>query len=256
MRIVVKIGTSTLAHPTGRLNIRHVESLVKVLSDLKNAGHETILVSSGAIGMGVGKLNLPGKPQDMPTKQAAAAVGQCELMYTYDRLFAMYNHTVAQILLTGEDIDHPDRRRNFQNTLERLLEMGVLPIINENDTVATAEIKVGDNDTLGAIVACSVGADVLVLLSDIRGLYTADPHKNPDAQLIDRVDHISPEIKALAGSPGSALGTGGMATKLQAAEMVMAQGCDMVISHGEHPELLYDLVEGKPVGTRFVGQNR
>ena len=256
MRIVVKIGTSTLAHPTGRLNIRHVESLVKVLSDLKNEGHETILVSSGAIGMGVGKLNLPGKPQDMPTKQAAAAVGQCELMYTYDRLFAMYNHTVAQILLTGEDIDHPDRRRNFQNTLERLLEMGVLPIINENDTVATAEIKVGDNDTLGAIVACSVGADVLVLLSDIRGLYTADPHKNPDAQLIDRVDHISPEIKALAGSPGSALGTGGMATKLQAAEMVMAQGCDMIISHGEHPELLYDLVEGKPVGTRFVGQKR
>ena len=256
MRIVVKIGTSTLAHPTGRLNIRHVESLVKVLSDLKNAGHETILVSSGAIGMGVGKLNLPGKPQDMPTKQAAAAVGQCELMYTYDRLFAMYNHTVAQILLTGEDIDHPDRRRNFQNTLERLLEMGVLPIINENDTVATAEIKVGDNDTLGAIVACSVGADVLVLLSDIRGLYTADPHKNPGAQLIDRVDHISPEIMALAGSPGSALGTGGMATKLQAAEMVMAQGCDMVISHGEHPELLYDLVEGKPVGTRFVGQKR
>ena len=256
MRIVVKIGTSTLAHPTGRLNIRHVESLVKVLSDLKNAGHETILVSSGAIGMGVGKLNLPGKPQDMPTKQAAAAVGQCELMYTYDRLFAMYNHTVAQILLTGEDIDHPDRRRNFQNTLERLLEMGVLPIINENDTVATAEIKVGDNDTLGAIVACSVGADVLVLLSDIRGLYTADPHKNPDAQLIDRVDYISPEIMALAGSPGSALGTGGMATKLQAAEMVMAQGCDMVISHGEHPELLYDLVEGKPVGTRFVGQKR
>ncbi len=254
MRIVVKIGTSTLAHPTGRLNIRHVEQLVKVLSDLKNAGHETILVSSGAIGMGVGKLNLPGKPQDMPTKQAAAAVGQCELMYTYDRLFAMYNHTVAQILLTGEDVEHPDRRRNFQNTLERLLEMGVLPVINENDTVATAEIKVGDNDTLGAIVACCVGADVLVLLSDIQGLYTADPHKNPDAQRIDRVDHISPEILALAGSAGSALGTGGMATKLRAAQMVMEKGCDMVIAHGEHPELLYDMVEGKPVGTRFCAQ--
>ena len=251
MRIVVKIGTSTLAHPTGRLNIRHVEQLVKVLSDLKNAGHETILVSSGAIGMGVGKLNLPGKPQDMPTKQAAAAVGQCELMYTYDRLFAMYNHTVAQILRTGEDIDHPDRRRNVQNTLERLLEMGVLPVINENDTVATAEIKVGDNDTLGAIVACCIGADVLVLLSDIQGLYTADPHKNPDAQLIDRVEHISPEILALAGSAGSALGTGGMATKLRAAQMVMEKGCDMIIAHGEHPELLYDMVEGKPVGTRF-----
>ncbi|OUN19825.1 glutamate 5-kinase [Pseudoflavonifractor sp. An85] len=254
MRIVVKIGTSTLAHPTGRLNIRHVEELVKVLSDLENAGHETILVSSGAIGMGVGKLNLPGKPQDMPTKQAAAAVGQCELMYTYDRLFAMYNHTVAQILLTGEDIDHADRRENFQNTLERLLEMGVIPVINENDTVATAEIKVGDNDTLGAIVACCVGADVLVLLSDIQGLYTADPHKDPNAQLIDRVDHISPEILALAGSAGSALGTGGMATKLRAAQMVMEKGCDMIIAHGEHPELLYDMVEGKPVGTRFCAQ--
>ena len=153
MRIVVKVGTSTLAHATGRLNIRHVEELVKVLSDLKNAGHEMILVSSGAIGMGVGKLNLPGRPSDMPTKQAAAAVGQCELMYTYDKLFSQYNHTVAQILLTSEDIDHDDRRQNFENTMARLLELGALPVINENDTVATAEIKVGDNDTLGAIVA-------------------------------------------------------------------------------------------------------
>ena len=154
MKIVVKVGTSTLAHATGRLNIRHVEELVKVLSDLKNAGHQIILVSSGAIGMGVGKLNLPCRPTDMPGKQAAAAVGQCELMYTYDRLFTQYNHTVAQILLTGEDIDHSDRRENFQNTIFRLLELGALPIINENDTVATAEIKVGDNDTLGAVVAC------------------------------------------------------------------------------------------------------
>ena len=179
MRIVVKVGTSTLAHSTGRMNIRHVEDLVKVLSDLKNAGHEMILVSSGAIGMGVGKLNLPGKPSDMPTKQAAAAVGQCELMYTYDRLFLQYNHTVAQILLTGEDVDHTERRENFENTMERLLELGSLPIINENDTVATAEIKVGDNDTLGAIVARCVKADLLVLLSDIEGLYTADPRKDP-----------------------------------------------------------------------------
>ena len=154
MRIVVKVGTSTLAHATGRMNIRHVEDLVKVLSDLKNAGHEVILVSSGAIGMGVGKLNLPGKPSDMPSKQAAAAVGQCELMYTYDRLFLQYNHTVAQILLTGEDVDHAERRQNFENTLERLLELGALPIINENDTIATAEIKVGDNDTLGALDPC------------------------------------------------------------------------------------------------------
>lgn len=252
MRIVVKVGTSTLAHATGRLNIRHVEELVKVLSDLKNAGHQVILVSSGAIGMGVGKLNLPGKPADMPTKQAAAAVGQCELMYTYDKLFLQYNHTVAQVLLTGEDVDHPERRENFENTMERLLELGALPVINENDTIATAEIKVGDNDTLGAIVARCTKADLLVLLSDIEGLYTADPRKDPDAKLIPTVEEVTPEIEALAGGVGSSLGTGGMATKLRAAKMVTAQGCDMVITNGEHPERLYDIAEGKDVGTRFV----
>ena len=252
MRIVVKVGTSTLAHATGRLNIRHVEELVKVLSDLKNAGHQVILVSSGAIGMGVGKLNLPGKPSDMPTKQAAAAVGQCELMYTYDKLFLQYNHTVAQVLLTGEDVDHPERRENFENTMERLLELGALPVINENDTIATAEIKVGDNDTLGAIVACCTKADLLVLLSDIEGLYTADPRKDPDAKLIPTVEEVTPEIEALAGGVGSSLGTGGMATKLRAAKMVTAMGCDMVITNGEHPERLYDIAEGKDAGTRFV----
>ena len=252
MRIVVKVGTSTLAHATGRLNIRHVEELVKVLSDLKNAGHQVILVSSGAIGMGVGKLNLPGKPSDMPTKQAAAAVGQCELMYTYDKLFLQYNHTVAQVLLTGEDVDHPERRENFENTMERLRELGPLPVINENDTIATAEIKVGDNDTLGAIVACCTKADLLVLLSDIEGLYTADPRKDPNAKLIPTVEEVTPEIEALAGGVGSSLGTGGMATKLRAAKMVTAQGCDMVITNGEHPERLYDIAEGKDVGTRFV----
>ena len=254
MRIVVKVGTSTLAHATGRLNIRHVEELVKVLSDLKNAGHEMILVSSGAIGMGVGKLNLPGRPSDMPTKQAAAAVGQCELMYTYDKLFSQYNHTVAQILLTSEDVDHDDRRQNFENTMARLLELGALPVINENDTVATAEIKVGDNDTLGAIVAGSVGADLLVLLSDIEGLYTADPRKDPDARLIPTVEAVTPEIEALAGGKGSELATGGMETKLRAAKMVTAVGCDMVITNGEHPERLYDIAEGKAVGTRFLGR--
>ena len=256
MKIVVKVGTSTLAHPTGRLNIRHVEELVKVLSDLKNAGHQVILVSSGAIGMGVGKLNLPGRPSDMPTKQAAAAVGQCELMYTYDKLFSQYNHTVAQILLTGEDIDHEDRRSNFENTMSRLLELGVLPIINENDTIATAEIKVGDNDTLGAIVACCVGAELLVLLSDIDGLYTADPHKDPAATLIPVVETITPAIEGLADGKGSELGTGGMATKLRAAKMVMAHGCDMVIANGDRPELLYDIAAGLPVGTRFAGTKK
>ena len=254
MRIVVKVGTSTLAHSTGRMNIRHVEELVKVLSDLKNAGHEMILVSSGAIGRGVGKLNLPGKPSDMPTKQAAAAVGQCELMYTYDRLFLQYNHTVAQILLTGEAVDDTERRQNFENTMERLLELGALPVINENDTVATAEIKVGDNDTLGAIVAKSVKADLLVLLSDIEGLYTADPRKDPSAKLIPVVEEVTPEIEALAGGVGSGLATGGMATKLRAAKMVAQVGCDMIITNGEHPEVLYDIAEGKDVGTRFLGR--
>ncbi len=254
MRIVVKVGTSTLAHPTGHLNIRHVEELVTVLSDLRNAGHDIILVSSGAIGMGVGKLHLPGKPADIPTKQAAAAVGQCELMYTYDRLFTQYNHTVAQILLTGEDVDHAERRQNFENTINRLLELGALPIINENDPVPTAEIKVGDNDTLGAIVACPVEADLLVLLSDIEGLYTADPHKNPDAALIDVVETITPEVEALAGGVGSGLGTGGMTTKIRAAKMVTAAGCDMVIANGANPALLYNIVDGKAVGTRFLGK--
>ncbi|MGE4275889.1 MAG: glutamate 5-kinase [Lawsonibacter sp.] len=254
MRIVVKVGTSTLAHATGRLNIRRVEELVKVISDLKNAGHEMILVSSGAIGMGVGKLNLPGRPTDIPTKQAAAAVGQCELMYTYDRLFTQYNHTVAQILLTSEDIDHIDRRQNFENTMSRLLALGALPVINENDTIAVAEIKVGDNDTLGAIVACSLQADLLVLLSDIDGLYTADPRQNPEAELISVVEEVTPDIEALAGDKGSELAVGGMATKLRAAKMVTAQGSDMIITNGEKPELLYEIVEGRNVGTRFVGK--
>ena len=254
MRIVVKVGTSTLAHATGQLNIRHVQTLVRVLSDLKNAGHQLILVSSGAIGMGVGKLLLPGRPSDMATKQAAAAVGQCELMYTYDKLFGEYNHTVAQLLVTGEDIQDEKRHKNFETTLNRLLELGALPIINENDTIATQEIEIGDNDTLGAVVAVSVGADLLVLLTDINGLYTADPHTHPDAQLIPRVDVLTPEILALAGGVGTKLGTGGMATKLRAAQLAGDAGVEMVIANGANPEVLYDIVDGKPVGTRFAAR--
>ena len=254
MRIIVKVGTSTLAHATGHVNIRHMERLVKVLSDLKNAGNEIILVSSGAIAMGVGKMNLPGRPDDIPGKQAAAAVGQCELMYTYDRLFSEYNHTVAQILLTADDVENDDRRANFENTMERLLSLRVLPVINENDTIGTAEIAVGDNDTLAAIVAESTRADLLILLSDIDGLYTADPHTDPQAELIPVVREITPELEALAGDEGSALGTGGMVTKLRAAKLVTENGCDMVIMNGDHAELLYDLLEGKPVGTRFLGK--
>ena len=251
MRIVIKIGTSTLAHSTGRINIRRVEELCKVISDLKNAGNEIIMVSSGAIGMGVGKLGLHGKPTDIPTKQAAAAVGQCELMYVYDKLFSEYNHNVAQILITGADIEHTDRRANFENTMRRLLEMNVLPIVNENDSIATDEIVIGDNDTLGAIVATTLAADLLIILSDIDGLYTADPHKDKNAVLLHRVDEITPEIEKMIGGAGSELGTGGMMTKISAAKIANANGTDMVIANGSEPDILYDIVDGKDVGTLF-----
>ena len=254
MKIVIKVGTSTLAHAGGHLNIRRVEELCKVMSDLKNAGHELILVSSGAIGMGVGKLSLKELPADMPTKQAAAAVGQCELMYTYDRLFSEYNHTVAQILITAADVNHGERHENFRNTLNRLLELGVLPIINENDSIATEEIVIGDNDTLAAMVAVSANAELLILLSDIDGLYTADPHKDPEAKLIETVTEIDEDVMALGGGKGSSLGTGGMKTKLAAAKIATEAGCDMVIANGSVPMSLYDLAEGKPVGTRFVAK--
>lgn len=254
MRVVIKIGTSTLAHKTGTLNIRRVEELCKVMSDLKNAGNEVILVSSGAIGMGVGKLSLAQKPSDIPTKQAAAAVGQCELMYTYDKLFSEYNHTVAQILITGEDIDHSDRRKNFENTMCRLLELSVLPIINENDSISTSEIEIGDNDTLGAIVATAINADLLIILSDIDGLFTADPHKDENAVLLNTVTEITPEIENMIGGVGSNLGTGGMLTKIKAAKIVTNNGIDMVIANGNNPTVLYDIVDRKNVGTRFVGR--
>lgn len=253
-RVVVKVGTSTLAYPGGRMNIRHVEKLVKVLSDLENAGNQMILVSSGAIGMGVGKLGLPGRPKDMPSIQASAAVGQCELMYVYDRLFGEYNHTVAQILLTGEDLEDESRRTNFENTVFRLLELKAIPILNENDTMATAEIAVGDNDTLGALTAVYTKSDLLVLLSDIDGFYTADPHQHHDAVLVHDIDQIDEAVWKKAGGAGSAQGTGGMQTKLHAADLCMKAGIDAVIADGSHPELLYDILDGKQVGTRFHGK--
>lgn len=256
MRIVVKVGTSTLAHATGRLNIQRMERLCRVLSDLKNAGHEIILVSSGAIGMGVGKLNLPGRPADMPSKQAAAAVGQCELMYTYDKQFTEYSHTVAQLLLTGEDIKSEQRSRNVRSTLSRLLELGALPIINENDAVATDEIGVentiGENDSLSAIVAAAIGADLLVLLSDIDGLYDKDPRRHPDAHLIPTVERVDDELFTLAEDSSTGLGTGGMITKLRAAAIATEAGCEMVIANGSKPEVLYDIAAGRPAGTRFL----
>ena len=251
MRIVIKIGTSTLAHPTGHLNIRRVEQLCKIMSDIKNAGHELILVSSGAIGMGVGKLGLRERPKDIPSKQAAAAVGQCELMYTYDKLFSEYHHTVAQLLITGDDTASDIRRFNFTNTLNRLLELGAMPIINENDTVATDEIVIGDNDTLAAIVARSVHADMLILLSDIDGLYTADPHTHPEAALLHHVARVDDHIREIAGISSSTQGTGGMVTKLHAADICLGCGCKMVIANGNNPGNLYDILEGKAVGTTF-----
>ena len=254
MRIVIKVGTSTLTHATGNLNIRRMDRLCRVISDIKNAGHEVILVSSGAVGMGVGKLSLKQRPADIPSKQAVAAVGQCELMYTYDRAFSEHNHVVAQILLSAYDVENEDRRRNFHNTIFRLLELGVLPIINENDTVATEELAIGDNDTLSAIVAVSAGADLLVLLSDIDGLYTADPRTNSDATLLREVHGITPEIIALAGGKGSALGTGGMATKLKAAQIANQAGIDMIIANGSDPDILYHIMDGIAVGTRFIAR--
>lgn len=256
MRVVVKVGTSTLAHSTGLLNIRHVEKLCKVLSDIKNSGIELAMVSSGAIGVGQGKLSLKERPSDLPTTQAAAAVGQCELMYTYDKMFGSYNHTVAQVLVTASDIDEESRRNNFINTMVRLMQLGALPIINENDTVATDEIVIGDNDTLGAVVANAIGADLLIILSDVEGLYDDNPNRNPDAKLLNVVEEITQKHYDAAEGSVSKLGTGGMVTKLKAAEMATAHGCDMIIANGRNPEILYDILEGKPVGTKFLARKR
>ena len=256
MKIVVKVGTSTLTHATGLINIRHIELLCKVISDIKNTGHDIVLVSSGAIGMGVGKLKLKKRPEDLASKQAAAAVGQCELMYTYDKLFSEYNHTSAQILITDDDVADQERKTNFVNTLRRLLELDVIPIINENDTVATHQIVLGDNDTLSAIVASSISADLLIILSDVNGLYDKDPRSDADAKLIPTVAEITPEIVKLGGSAGSALGTGGMATKIKAAQIAAEVGCDTVIANGTDPMILYNITDGEQIGTRFLGKQK
>lgn len=255
MRVVIKIGTSTITHQTGQMNIRRVELLVKTLADLKNAGHEIIVVSSAAIAMGVGKLRLAGRPDDVPSRQAIAAVGQCELMYTYDRLFSKYNNIVGQVLLTAEDIHSQDRRFNVQATLYRLIELGAIPIINENDTVATAELEggeIGDNDTLSAEVAVFVQADLLVMLTDTPGLFNGDPRKNEGAKLIPLVHTVTDEMMDWAGEAGSGFGTGGMRTKLAAARLMEKHGIDMVITGGQNPECLYEVVAGLAVGTRFA----
>lgn len=255
-RIVLKLGTSTLTHKTGKLNIRRMKKLVEILSDLHNAGKEIILVSSGAVGMGIGKLNLTKKPEDTPTKQAVAAVGQCELMHIYDDMFSKYSVTVAQLLLTKHILTNG--LHNVQNTLRRLLEMNVIPVVNENDTVAIdeLELKIGENDSLAAMVATIAEADLLIILSDIDGLYSADPHSHPEAEVIPVVEEIDQHIIEMAGGAGSSLGTGGMATKINAAKIATEAGIDMVIMNGRTPEKLYDLFDNEDVGTVFLAEHK
>lgn len=260
-RIVVKVGTSTLTHESGAPNLRRMEQLARILSDLRGLGHEVILVFSGAIAAGTAKLGLAERPGELRMKQAAAAVGQCRMMHIFDRFFAEYNQTAAQILLSEDDVSIPDRAEHLQGTFSALLEMGVVPVVNENDSVSSAEIEtgrhkvLGDNDSLSAIVAKLCQADLLVLFSDIDGLYDADPRTDPDARLLHRVEALTPEILEMAGGAGSWRGTGGMATKLSAARIAMSAGCDMVIANGAGMENLYDIVAGKDIGTRFFAES-
>ncbi len=253
-RIVVKVGTSTLTYGTGKMNLKRIDRLAMILSDLRNQGKEIVLVSSGAIGIALGKLNLSEKPHNIADKQAVAAVGQCELMFLYDKLFSDYNNTVAQILLTRDDIAVPRRKRNIQKTITALIDMGIIPIVNENDTISFDEIEIGDNDTLSAVVADLVDADLLVLFSDIDGLYDDDPHKNKNAKLLPIVHNID-DVRSLAGGAGTSLGTGGMVTKLDAAERATAAGIHMVIANGKNMDALYDILDGKISGTLFVSKN-
>lgn len=258
-RIVVKVGTSTLTHESGRLNLRRVEQLVKVLCDLQNSGKEVILVSSGAIGVGVGKLGLKKRPTENKVKQAVAAVGQCELMFIYDKLFGEYNHNIAQILLTKFAVDTDHKKQNVINTIDTLLDMGIIPIVNENDTVAIDELdgdNFGDNDSLSAIVAEIANADLLIMLTDIDGLYTSNPRNNPDAVKIDVVEEITDEIRTMAGGSGSNRGTGGMITKIIAADYATALGIECCIMNGENPKRLYDLFDGKTIGTVFKAKKK
>jgi len=255
-RVVIKVGTSTLCHGGKGLNFRNIDGIARVLTDIKNEGHEVILVSSGAIGAGVAKLGLPERPKDIRVKQAVAAVGQLELMHIYDKLFGEYGATVGQVLFTREDVDRPTVKQNLIGTFEALLQMSVIPIVNENDSVCIEEIEsehkvFGDNDTLSAVVAFLVEADLLVLLSDIDGLYDSDPHKNPDAKLIPLVEEVDERIIMLAGGTKDDLGTGGMVTKISAAQIAGRRGIDTVITNGSKPQNLYIAINEGKIGTRF-----
>lgn len=253
-RLVVKVGTSTLTYDTGKTNIRRMHKLVSVLSDIVNSGIEVALVTSGAIGVGVGKLGLKERPSDISGRQAAATVGQCELMFMYDKLFGEYGHTVGQLLITKSDVDSEERRKNLVNTFEKLFDYGAVPIVNENDSVAVDEIVYGDNDSLSAIVAKLVNADALIILTDIDGLYDDNPNENEDAKLISQVDEITDELIAVAGGHGSRFSTGGMVTKLHAAQIAMDAGIDTIVMNGASPESIYKALDGKQIGTFFTGK--
>lgn len=255
-RIVFKVGTSTLTHENGKMNIRRIERLARVLCDLHNSGKDIVLVSSGAISVGVAKVGASERPKAVPHIQAMAAIGQSELMYLYDKLFSEYNNTVAQVLLTADVMEAQLRKQNAQNTFETLMELGVIPIVNENDTVSTEELEFGDNDTLSAMVAELIGADLLVILSDIDGLYDKNPKENSDAKLISVVDGIDDRVKRCAGGAGSRRGTGGMITKLHAGEIASAAGIDMVIVNGSDPYDIYKLFDGEEIGTLFLAKGR
>lgn len=255
-KVVLKVGTSTLTYENGKLNLHCMEHLCKVISDLQNSGKQVVLVSSGAVGVGMGKLKILERPKDTAKKQAIAAVGQCELMFMYDKFFGEYNQTVAQVLLTAEDVKYRESRDNVVNTFRELLKMDIIPIVNENDTVSIAELEgvshFGDNDSLSAIVADLVGADVLVILTDIDGLYNGDPRHDPDARRIPYVEEITPEIEALAGDPGTARGTGGMHTKIHAAKYATERGISCCVMSGADPDNLYTLFGGGQIGTVFA----
>lgn len=252
-RIVIKVGTSTLTYENGKTNIRRMARLATVLSDLHNSGLEIVLVTSGAIGVGVGKLGLKKRPQDTPGRQAAATVGQCELMFIYDKLFCEFGQIIGQLLVTRSDIENGERRDNLINTFEKLFEYGAIPIVNENDSVAVEEIVYGDNDSLSANVATLVRADALIILTDIDGLYSGNPHEDEEAKLIPYVDNITDEILALAAPSSSKQGTGGMITKLQAAKLATCAGINTVVMNGADPADIYKLLDGNQIGTFFKG---
>ena len=257
-KVVVKVGSSTLTYENGNINLGRIEKLVRVIADLQNSGKQVVLVSSGAVAVGVNKLKLKKKPDTIREKQAVASVGQCELMHIYSKFFGEYSHTVGQVLLTRDVIEDDHIRANVINTFETLMENQIIPIVNENDTVSIDEIenivRFGDNDNLSAIVAKLCRADLLVILSDIDGFYDGDPRRNESAKMLSIVEKITKELEECAGGAGSSVGTGGMITKLEAAKNVAEAGIDMVLTNGENPEILVDILAGEDVGTLFVGK--